>query len=138
VSDLAYKLTKIDTWESSKTIYGLKLTFTNSLGQTVTSPVLGDTSGAVASNPSTYTINSAKTIAFIDHYGKTPCSGIEIIYSDNTFVTVGPVDTALIMSRATLTMPFVGFRCLFTQKATSDTRIVDMNGCNPIEHKYAF
>jgi hypothetical protein len=116
IGNTAFKLSRIDIWQDSPTsnnIFGVQMYFTNSSGSTEQ----GDKLGAPAASLTkvSYPIDTTKTILYVDQYGCDPASratGWKFIYSDNTSVTVGPVDSGKATCRTTLTNQLIGFDCV--------------------------
>jgi len=124
-------LYKIDTWERSDSLFGLKLYFSSYmfLGNE-SSPVLGDVVGDTTVVQKSYTFSTFKSIKYIDQYGMDTASGFRFIYSDSTYVNVGPINFNDPVYRATITTQFAGLRCVFQKKGDADPTIMGVFGCN--------
>lgn len=82
----------------------------------------------------TYTIDTAKTIASMDLYGREPASGFRLHYHDSTTVDIGPIDPAQPKKSTTITGQFVGLRAVFTKHNSGENS--GLAGINAIEHNY--
>ena len=110
----------------------------NALGATELSPILGATSGDNTVFPRSYTMDPNKQILHFDQYSRDTATGFRVVYADNTFIDVGPVDTGKPLYRSSLTTQFVGLRCIFEIKDHNDPTIKGVYACNAIQHKYTF
>jgi len=113
----------------------MQMTFTNASLQTILSPMLGATAGALSPVVKvTYPIDTTKTIVSMDHYGFEFSSGLRFNYDDSTSTVVGPVNTGQTLQTTTIEGPVIGMHAVYQRNGSGD--LLGLSGANIISSYY--
>ena len=132
-----YTLTSVTIWPNGNNFRGVQLHYVDSLGQTLSSPILGSSSG---STPNSYTVTKKVVGITMKINGpntsntKQYISGFYLHYVDTTTLTVGPIQTADLSYYSPLEVGLLGLRCNFHEKPHGQTAEFDSCfGCVPYD-----